>query len=260
MNNLKYDDIPISTSTYFYATLVGLGLYASFFFLKRYILPLWRNKQYLRQVSNNVPLLEAVIWIAYILYSFMLLLDTNPITHIAFVIVFLGSSWMFFKDLIAGLVFKLTDKLKKNQLVQIDQQTGMIIVMGYLSLELELKTGEILVLPYGSVMGKKIIKPNPSEQIRSYTVEVEIPDFQYTIDTVSMLQELILYMPWSVITRDASVQVTERTTSGHLYRLVLYSIDEKYFPDMERSIREVIKRKLKTERVHNTSQKMALFR
>ncbi len=260
MNNFLRNDFSIPTSAYFYSALIGIGLYVALVFFKRYIVPLWRNKLNFRQISEKTPLLEGVIWVGYIVYVLMALLDTNPITHIAFVIVFLGASWMFFKDLIAGLVFKLTGKLKEGQLIQIEEYMGKITELGYLSIELELKTGEIVVLPYGAFIGQKIIRPNPSEQVKSHTIEIELSEFQPVMETMDMLQELVLYMPWSVVTKEPSVSVTERTETGHLYRLVFYSIDEKYFPDMEKFIRETVRRKSKAENSYRMPQKMAVVR
>jgi len=257
MNEFLQGDFSIPTSTYFYAVVLGIVLYVVLAFLKRYLIPLWQNRHNFRQVSKNAPLMEGVVWAIYIIYVLMTLLDTNPITHIAFVIVFLGASWLFFKDLLAGLVFKLTGKLKAKQLIQVDEYTGKIAKLGYLAIELELSTGEIVVLPYGLFIGQKIIKPNPSDEVKSHTIEIELFDYQPTTETLRMLQELTLYIPWSVITKEPAVTVKKRTETGYVYQIVFYSIDEKYFPDMEKFMREAVRRRTKLDNGYRVSKKTA---
>jgi hypothetical protein len=105
--------------------------------------------------------------------------------------------------------------------------------MGLLSAEMKIEDGQTLILPYHQISQSKIVLENPSEKVKSQTIEVPANPNWSTTEAQEIIRAQVLNLPWSIPSQLPSVEPIRHSHEQADYRVVLYAIDEKFFPEMK---------------------------
>jgi len=238
VESLLYNPEKVSTLTYINLLILGLVLISIFFVVRKFVIPLIKRRKVRDSFRLIIPIVEAVIAIIFGIISIFYLVIPYPLFGLIFFGIFVAATWEFLKDYFAGLLFRFSaNSFRPGQRIKIDKQSGMVKQLRRLAMEIEVENGEVLLMPYGQMANSSFIRESQSEKIMSYAFELQIPEKMDDPDIKDHLRSKILNLPWSIGARDPFLEKIDTKAAG-TYRIVLYALNDKYFPLMEEKLRQ----------------------
>lgn len=215
----------------------GAFLFFLFFVIRKVVVPLIKRRSLKEPLQRIIPIAEAISTIIFFIITVFYLVIPFPLLGLIFLGIIVAASWKFLKDYFSGLLFRFADKFREGHGIRIEERSGVIKHLGRLSAEIEIENGEALLMPYSKLVDSTLIREARSENIRSKAIELEVPAKLLSTEIKPYLRSKILSLPWSVSSREPFIERIEKEGSI-TYRLVLYALDEKYFPLMERQLKK----------------------
>jgi len=234
-------NIELSNIAIYTIILLAIGLFFLFRLLSWLLPPLLLKKERRRFVYKYTSIVELFVWITFLIWSVYFLSEKSPLYAAGLFLILLTftfwTAWIGLKDYIAGAIFKTSNNLNINEIIQIGEYHGKIIKYTHTTLVIETEAGEIIYLPYSYIKGKVIIKSHPAESILSNTFRFEIHRQASIQGLIDKIYIDIINLPWSSLKRDPIIKPVAETTLGHLLEITVFSNEKEFFPEMENLIK-----------------------
>jgi len=181
---------------------------ATFWILKRFILPLVKRRKTVQLMETWILRLEVLSWFAFIMFAiYRLLLHNLPMT-LVFLGLFILGGMSFWKDFFIGLLYRLERKIKKGDGVTFEQLEGKVQHLGARSLQLELEQGETIFIPYRKLANSLIKKSRLEGHLIRNSFELKLPTALQKNDA-QRLKRWILESPWYLPAHPPIIQQQE---------------------------------------------------
>ena len=145
-------NIPYSNwQAVFFDFLVGALIIFSLFRLIQYILQVFssRSGRY-KALKKALPVVETVFWVLYLSwYTFRFAEIRSVYAFVVIAILFVLFFWIsryYFKDLIAGIVFRASGKFREGEVIIHDNLKGTIKRFRLQAIEIESQDGQIIYI------------------------------------------------------------------------------------------------------------------
>ena len=125
-----------------------VSIYLLFWIILEYLLRLVKNDGLYYQLSFYIPQIRNIVWVFYISYLFLLLIDFQLIFGSIVLICFLIIKWKYLKSFFYGIFFKIQKGNVVGQYIKLKDKRGMIHDLKNSRMDLELSNGDILQYPY----------------------------------------------------------------------------------------------------------------
>ncbi len=229
----------------FYTILLALSIMV-LLRSSRYFLTLLTRKRVLHQYLIRIfPWVEVFVWVTFAFWAINFNIPNNSsynliVAAIASVfIIFLG--WFVIKDFIAGAVLRSDLALEKGIQIKTDQLSGTIISLGYLSMELKMNNGEVLVVPYSKLSNQSISKATGKNPGKSNTIRVLIPEHRSIHNIEKLIRKKMLEMPWIIAVNEIKIEMNPHD-NFYEASIQFYSIKEDMFTYTDETIQNFIKK------------------
>lgn len=212
---------------FFNFILVGLILFA-FFRLIRFLLPiLVKNFKKTQSILSYLPIIETSGWLFFFSWFTFRFAEIESIfalvtAGILGLIIFWISKF-FLKDLIAGLVFRTSGRFNEGDRIKLDGLKGSVRKFGLVELEVESTEGSTLFIPYSTLTEAINMKSEDADQTSAYSFSLELKRTLSQEETVSVIQNFVLSLPWSSIQKNPVVLIREQSEK-------LFAVDVTAFP------------------------------
>lgn len=215
----------------------------SLFRILRYFLPyLIKSKRSELRMKQVLPLSETIVWLLFMsVYIVRFYAQQNIyaiiILFVLLIIIFWISRFMI-KDMIAGLIFRISGKLKEDDIIKTDEISGTIKKFRFDCLEIESKEGQLVFIPYSQIAGNAIYKNESAGQSSAYVFHLICSD-KNDIEKLSVeIKNYILSLPWSSITNKPQVNLAEHTNAQYKLEIGCYPVDKAYAKKIEKWVLE----------------------
>lgn len=223
---------------YLLRLLIAVLIFGFFWAASRVLPQIFRRYKQQEWIRRHLPLIEATVWVVYIILFIQALIKPSPYTGIVFVLIIVALSWRFLNDWISGLFIKIDNNFRPGQRISLREYDGTIKELGLLAAEIEVDKGEVLVFPYHKLEKEVILKRTPSEKIQSHAIDLSLSNETSISEWPMIIKHAVLNLPWAVPSRAPFIELLEKEAEYYHYRVVLYAIDPRYFSVMEQQLRE----------------------
>ena len=211
--------------------------------LLKYLMPfVIKRKENKRYVRRYLPSFELLLWFVFVIISIDLFLKTgNIVGYGLLILVFLFIIWFTFfvlKDLMSGVIFKLTDHFSKDDTLKVSKYSGKIVNFGRSSLELETENGKSIYIPYSKIIGAVNIKTDPAEKISRYNFKLETKKDISLREKTELIKQAIMVLPWSSIKKSPIIKPVGETENSYIFEITIFSLEKEYFHKIENNIKE----------------------
>ena len=142
------------------------------------------------------------------------------------------------RDLVAGVIFKLSDHFSINDTLKVKKYSGKIVSFGRSSLELETENGKSIYIPYSKVLNAVNIKTDPAEKISRYNFKLETIKDCALKEKTEQIKQAIMVLPWSSIKKSPLIKPIDETENSFLFEITIFSLEKEYFHKIENNIKE----------------------
>ncbi len=237
MNQLVFSGYRISWTFYVYLAVGAAIIYILFFFLKRFVLPLLREEHFLIRYPNLFPLIEEIVWIIFAMVCIYYLILPHPLIGLVFIVILVAASWTGLQDIAAGIWIRATDSYREGDYIGLYEKEGKIGGMGLMVMHVEEAEGKVLEYPYSRVLKAPMVLKKSFGKLESYAFDLEIAHMNEAMDYHEALEGVVFNLPWAPISRKPNIEILKNQQG---FKVILYSIDNRFFPKMESLIREEI--------------------
>ncbi|MFH1937176.1 MAG: mechanosensitive ion channel domain-containing protein, partial [Bacteroidota bacterium] len=181
---------------------------ALFLFIRllRFLLPVLFYKEKPRLFIFKVfPVAELLFWLIYLSWFVFLFSEAKEIyVFVVLAILLMVLFWIsrfWIKDLIAGVIFRSSTRLKAGDMLHFGEITGTIKKFGNYSVELETQDNQTVFIPYGKLVDDVNIKSERTGQSKGYTFSLECSRKEELNAVMQQIRSTIFSTPWVSVTR-----------------------------------------------------------
>ncbi len=190
------------------------------------------SKRYHIAVLRGFPIVELVVWAAYILWIINHAFGNSEYitlaTALVLIIFLLIISWYFLRDFIAGIILKTEFPFEINQRISTNRNDGSIKKLGYRSLELEKDNGDIVKVPYSQIASASIHLQNMEDSLRGHETLIKASAKIPVQTAKELIAKELLLTPWAAINQTPSIRVIEQTDEVNTYSVHFHSVSSKH--------------------------------
>lgn len=136
------------------------------------------------------------------------LLPSLPWVLVAFAVAIGWSGQAFLPDLLAGVVLRVSGRIRPGRWVQIGDDAGEVVAMGLFGAELQSSSGR-MVLPNRLFLDHPVHTPNDQRPVAEVSATVPLP----AADARRLLRELALSSPW--VAPGAEPEISRADSAQH---------------------------------------------
>jgi hypothetical protein len=214
--------------------LLALGLFMAFRLADRYLLPILTSVSSLSNLRRWMPIIQTLSWVGFIIFALGYLVNLAPLPGLTLTVLLAIAFWQTIHNLAMGLLVRLKNDVRPGRKIQVAGQRGLITEMGLLDLEILNDQGQKTILAYRRIEREILTLENPFERIKSYRFlwQPETPEQLAMAEAEHIIQQEVLRLPWSIPNRLPIIEPVQEAGKQTSFRIVLYALDEKFFPDM----------------------------
>lgn len=214
-----------------------VSIYLLFWIILEYLLRLVKNDGLYYQLSFYIPQIRNIVWVFYISYLFLLLIDFQLIFGSIVLICFLIIKWKYLKSFFYGIFFKIQKGNVVGQYIKLKDKRGMIHDLKNSRMDLELSNGDILQYPYHLLINEPISLPVLGKLNKiSILIDVETEDkTAYLLD----FKKQILLNPYVVSPNKVRLDFIEDKKGKEKLKVVVYTCEEIYVSRITDYIRSI---------------------
>ena len=105
-------------------------------------------------------------------------------------------------------------------------------------MEIETDRGETIRIPYKIVDHELTVKSYPIETIKSHTFDLSVSKNKEFNEYKNEIKFELLNSHWSSLRKDPKVKLIDEVPDALVLRVTAYTLDEKYFEDVERFVKK----------------------
>ncbi len=234
-------ELPLSQFAIIKVLIFAFALFLIIKLFERIAKVVFVKRIYRLYFQRYYPILETVVWLLFVLWSIDQIFKDRLYYSVALILIILVTlvwiSWFAVRDFIAGIIFKAQDVYEAGQWIKISEIEGRLKSIGYLSLEIEIESGEIIKFPYSKITGVIHSISDPEEHSNHHRFEIELNRTNSLKENVESLRQIILNSPWTLLTKAPQIQLLEENENHFVFEIFVYSISKEFFRNIENDVK-----------------------
>ena len=214
--------------------VVGIGLATAWL---TEVVPLGsKQRRWLRRTRAPVGLLLVGVYTVLAAGYLSVAQSTLIASVIAALVVAVGLANLgVLKDVTSGVVLKTAGSCQIGDIVGTQNFTGRVTRMGLRSLSLALPDGDELVIPFSRITSDVLWLKAAGSAVYSHRFTVDASDTQSTSALFEHVRRTVLLHHAAACSKSPEIRVI-----GHGLEVTVFTLDERYGPVVERSVREAL--------------------
>jgi small-conductance mechanosensitive channel len=189
---------------------LALFIFGFFFVFKKYIAPFLGSRRAVKKASILSYRLEVVVWGLYTVFGlYQLLTDSFYITTSILVLIILAGR-NFWRDLFAGIAFKIENKFELNDPVKFADYVGVLEKISVRNIQIKTENEELVLVPFRKLSNALFIKRQAKGKLHSAKVSLQIGD-RNADDLLVQINNWIYQCPWAVVNDKVSAKIVSDT-------------------------------------------------
>ena len=214
-----------------------VSIYLLFWIILEYLLRLVKNDGLYYQLSFYIPQIRNIVWVFYISYLFLLLIDFQLIFGSIVLICFLIIKWKYLKSFFYGIFFKIQKGNVVGQYIKLKDKRGMIHDLKNSRMDLELSNGDILQYPYHLLINEPISLPILGK-LNKISILIDVKTEDKTAYLLNFKKQILLN-PYVVSPNKVRLDFIEDKKGKEKLKVVVYTCEEIYVSRITDYIRSI---------------------
>lgn len=211
--------------------------------LRRLVNAVRLERQWKRRALRFVPALQFVGWGVYAIWIVRILVQSQGTTQSlvgpALVIgIFAFASWFAIRDVVGGAILRAEDLYSVGEWLRVGDAAGRVHSVGARSLELELRDGKRLRVPYSLMAASPIAKSEPFGTATAHSFTISAPRSVMVSELKSHIERAALLSMWASTVRIPRVETATASSEHVELEVTVYAIHPDYDLAVENCVRE----------------------
>lgn len=217
----------------FFDFLIAGLVILSIFRLLGYLLPVFlRRVKKSRPILRSLPVAEASVWVLYLSwYVFRFAEIRSVFTFVVIIILLVLLYWLsryFVKDLVAGIVFRVSGRFREGEIIVYGDIHGRLRNFRLLSVEIETPEGQLVYISYSSLAEAPSVKRESTDQSTAFSFVLNTPDNKTREDTILEIRHFLVSLPWSSARKSPSVAIRKQESGQFEVEITVFPIEKAF--------------------------------
>jgi len=212
-------------------------IYLFFWIIIEYLLRLVKNDELYYQLSFYIPQIRNIVWVFYISYLFLLLIEFHLIFGLIVFCSFIIIQWNYLKSFFYGIFFKFQKGNVVGQYIKLKGKSGMIHGLKNASMDLELSNGDILQYPYHLLINEPISMPVLGK-LNKVSILIDV-NTENKGEFLQYVKKQILLNPYVVSPNKVRLDFIEDKKGVEKLKVIVYTCQEVYVSRITDYIRSI---------------------
>lgn len=221
--------------------IMWLVLFIILNLLRNFIPMLFRNSS---KALKYFSLIEILTWSTYFIIGISYLYNKNFVFSTGLLLLFFITLYFIsiysLKNYIAGMIFRLSQKIKKGERIILLNESGEVVKLGTRNITLINEKGNTIYIPYSKIINEVKHKNNTDESMGSHVFDIELKGKSNIKEQINTIKQIILNSPWTSLNKDPLINISKENQESIIFRITVYSIDESYGYLIEEAVRKKI--------------------
>ncbi len=228
-------------SQYFGRFILFAVLMLVFFRLLKFGLSvMFKKKKNSRLTQTYFPLVELVSWLIFlVLYLFLFFSIRSAFAYVLVGVVFFLLYFVMqfgVKDMMAGVFFKSRNKFQIGDILEFENQKGVIKNLGQSSIEIETGDGQTQFIPYTKIIFSITKKSETTGQSSGYSFLLETANDKDVVEITEQIKTAIISLPWSSVQRMPLINLKEQSRETSIFEITVYPVDSSFSGKIEKYV------------------------
>jgi len=222
------------------ATLVFLGLKVIRIGLKS----LLNRHSGLYFINNILVALELVIWFVFIFWTTSFLFSEKFFyKYLVYIIMFIIAaffSWFMFRDIFAGIIFRIRHNLKTGSYIKAGDFSGQIKSQKMSYIKIKTIDNQLLRVPYSKVIHEAITEMTYPEDLEAHLIHLHVDSSVGKVSTAeSFIRSSVMNSPWSNFKEEPAIKFLKENENGYLFDIKLIAVTTKQMKYIQMALEEI---------------------
>ncbi len=183
------------------------------------------------------PVVEALIAVIYLLIAVPIVFaghnEFTPLVLAVLLFGMIGVSWFAIRDFVNGMFIKAAKLCELGDRVDVEGARGVVRQLGYRVLVLATDEGDEIVIPYGRLSRRSIVRTRRTEGAHRHDFELELPRGEDPLVAIARIKQLASTSHWSSVARAPELEVL----AGGRVIVHVYALGREQGPAIEAAVR-----------------------
>ncbi|NOX45518.1 MAG: mechanosensitive ion channel [Chlorobi bacterium] len=235
-------DITNTIGSQYFGRLILFAVLILIFFrlLKFGLSVVFKSKKNSRLTQTYFPLVELISWVIFlVLYLFLFFSIRSAFAYVLVGVVFFLLYFVMqfgVKDMIAGVFFKSRNKFRIGDVLEFENQKGIVKNLGHSSIEIETGDGQTQFIPYTKIIFSITKKSETTGQSSGYSFLLETTSGKDILEITNDIKTAIISLPWSSVQRMPLINLKEQTDKTSIFEITVYPVDSTFSGKIEKYV------------------------
>ncbi|MBE0648817.1 MAG: mechanosensitive ion channel [Bacteroidales bacterium] len=187
--------------------------------------------------------IEFIIWLSYIFWALDYLFRGKfyyQYLVIALIFIVVGFfSWFLFRDIFAGVIFKVKHNLKSGTHIRFGGLSGNIKSQHLTYIRIRTDDGQLLRVPYSRLNHEVISEVTHTEALAAHTIHIQVNNEISKSVAESRIRDTILNTPWSNLKEEPTIKFLKESEIGNIFEIMLFSMSQKHMKFIEIALEKI---------------------
>ncbi len=235
----------ITQGNLFWLLIFTLTGYVILRIIKKY-LPLMMKKELSKRIIGiGIPILEVLFWLWVFYESIPVFYNHHKLLGILVFTIALSAiiwyTWYRLRDYVAAFIFRTGNEISIGESIEYENVSGKVISFKSRYIELKNASGDIELIPYTAISGKRIIRHQNTEQSQSFKFAISINGETPPKTQAADIKQFILRQPWSSLSKDPVIRYLGNDDEGNHYEITVFTPDNSYAEKIKRELQKRFK-------------------
>lgn len=193
-----------------------------------------------KKLLNLLPLAGLIIWLVVLFwlvnYLFKYKSYYNIIVVSIIVILSLATTWFFFKDLIAGIFFRILNNYSQGEFVQFGKISGRFNEMHLTHISMHTEDGRSIKIPYSRLSNKIISLKPETRSFENNRIIISINKIYPKNETETTIYNLLNSSPWRIGMLMPQVKLVEEDNEHYSYEIQVKTRNQNHLDHIRNTI------------------------
>ncbi len=237
-DSLGLDDLQISGLGLVLVLVFAFVLFAVLGTIRWLVGKLPLSKARRATLSRFRPVLEALVTVVYLLIAVPIVFaghrEFTPLVLAVLLFAMIGVLWFAIRDFANGMTIKAGELCEVGDRVTVDGHSGVVRQLGYRVLTLVTDDGDEVLIPFGRLSRRSIVRTPRAEGAHRHNFELELPETADPDDAIARIKQLAMSSHWASVARAPEVEVL----GGRRVLVHVFALGREHGPAIEAAVRE----------------------
>jgi len=197
---------------------------------------------YWKKFIRTFPLVEILSWTIYLFWGASTLLkDKNyyPYIVIILVLVLTGlTGWYIFRDVFAGLLFRMENDLKKGDFLKIGNVSGQIRSANLTNVKIVSDNGQIISIPNSKLRMESVSGMTARGGTEEFKIQLSFEKKFKKPEIEKKINSVVANTPWCNYKNPPVIKFQSENEDSYIYDLLVYTLNPQHHKIAEKLLNE----------------------